>query len=138
MKKIFFLGGIILLIAACSTQKEVVKVEKKPGQGAAADSTKYELITFDSNFETWYKLHASEATDRSEAYYENWNRQYVIAWNIDAQTPGKRNFFEPIVGYDPTVNYGFELNRKLFYYFQYVENVLHIKIMDGGPNIVLN
>jgi len=27
-----------------------------------------------------------------------------------------------------------ELNHKLFYYFQYVEHVLKIQIMSGGPH----
>lgn len=138
MKKIFFLVGIILLIAACSTQKGLVRLESKPDETSAKDSTEYELITFDSHFDTWYETQISKATDRSESYYEYWNHQYVTAWNINAQQPGKRNFFETIVGYNPTVDYGFELNRKLFYYFQYVENVLKINIMDGSPKVVFN
>ena len=48
----------------------------------------------------------------------------------------KNSFFEPIIGYNPEVDYGFELNHKLFYYFQYVENVLKIRIMEGGPKAV--
>ena len=52
--------------------------------------------------------------------------------------PRKSSFFEPIIGYDPTVDYGFELNHKLFYYFQYVENVLKIQIMPGGPKVLTN
>jgi len=81
-------------------------------------------------------LHNSPAMYRSQGYYESWNRQYVSAWNANAMNPRKSWFFETIVGYDPTVDYGFELNHELFYYFQYVENVLKIEIMPNSPKAV--
>lgn len=69
-------------------------------------------------------------------YYENWNRQYVAAWNAKAANPIRYPFFQPIQGYDPTEHYGLKLNRKLFYYFQYVQNVLKIPILPaGGPHV---
>ena len=73
---------------------------------------------------------------KSQAYYENWNRQYVSAWNFNATQASKSNFFEPIVGYEPDVDYGLEINHKLFYYFQYVENVLKIEILPTAPKAV--
>lgn len=96
------------------------------------DSIQYELQTFDGKFDTWYALNDNPSQYRSQQYYENWNRQYVIAWNQKALQPGNR-FFQPIVGFEPNVDYGFELNHKLFYYFMYVERVLRIPIMSGGP-----
>jgi len=35
------------------------------------------------------------------------------------------------------VDYGIEINHELFYYFQYVEQVLKIQIMPGGPRAVI-
>ncbi len=137
MKQFFiFLAGV-LLIWACSTPKGVVKVEKSEPE-SKTDSLEYDLETFDSKFDAWYVLHNSPAEYRSQEYYENWNKQYVQAWNYNATQMGKSSFFEPIVGYDPNADYGFEINHKLFYYFQYVENVLHIQIMTGGPKVVIN
>lgn len=133
MKQIIFWMGIILLIVACSTQKGIVKVKSNNVESVVDDSLEYELETFDGQFETWYQLHKSPAMDRSQQYYENWNRQYVSAWNYNATNGRRKSFFEPIVGYDFTTDYGFELNRELFYYFQYVEHVLKIQIMPGGP-----
>ncbi len=104
---------------------------------APQDSVEYSIETFDSKFEAWYDIHKNEAAYHSEKYYEQWNRQYVSAWNENANDPRKSAFFEPIVGYNPNVDYGLKLNRKLFYYFQYVENVLKIKIMPVSPKAVL-
>jgi len=136
MKNIIFWIGFLLFVAACSTQKRVVEIKNKAIEPATEDSLEYDLETFDSKFETWYILHNSPSQYRSQSYYEGWNRQYVSTWNSNAMDSRRNSFFEPIVGYDPTVDYGFELNHKLFYYFQYVENVLKIQIMTGGPKAV--
>ncbi len=132
------INGFIVLILffwACSAPKGIVKVEKNEAV-AATDSTEYELVTFDTKFESWYLMHNSAALTRSQSYYENWNRQYLAAWNYNATHPSKSNFFDPITGYEPEVDYGIEINHKLFYYFQYVENVLKIEIMPNSPKAV--
>jgi hypothetical protein len=136
MKKILFWIGVLLVTVACSTQKNAIENKNITVEVATEDSLEYELETFDLKFETWYLLHDSPSQYRSQAYYEGWNRQYVSAWNANGMDPPKSSFFETIVGYDPSVDYGFELNHKLFYYFQYVEKVLKIQIMEGGPHAV--
>lgn len=136
MKRLIFLVVALIFIYACSVQQEAVKIESNDVETASEDSVEYILETFDEKFETWYRLHDSPALYRSQDYYEGWNRRYVAAWNYNATDPDKRWFFESVVGYDPTIDYGFELNHKLFYYFQYVENVLKIPIMSGSPNVV--
>jgi hypothetical protein len=135
-RKIFWLG-IMLLIVACSTQKGLVTVKSINEGSTVEDSLEYELETFDGRFETWYQMHNSPSMYRSQQYYENWNRQYVSAWNYNAMSGRRNSFFEPIVGYEFTEDYGFELNHELFYYFQYVEHVLKIQIMPGGPHAVI-
>ncbi|WP_372950163.1 DUF6146 family protein [Mariniphaga sp.] len=137
MKQIILIVIAFLFVLACSTQKGVVKIEEnKDEMVAVEDSIEYQLETFDSKFETWYALHNNPSQYRSQQYYENWNRQYVNAWNYNATQPGKSSFFEPIVGYEPNIDYGFELNHRLFYYFMYVERVLKIEIMPGGPQSI--
>lgn len=132
MRLFIVLISMILLIWACSTPKGVVKLEKDQSI-EAPDSITYELITFDTRFESWYVYNNSPAKYRAQSYYENWNRQYVSAWNFNATQPSKGSFFEIITGYEPNVDYGFEINHKLFYYFQYVENELKIEIIPNGP-----
>lgn len=133
MKQLIFFIGVFIFVIACSTQKGIVKIEEDKDETAEEDSVEYALETFDSKFDTWYLLHNNPSQYRSQEYYEGWNQRYIAAWNYNATQPGKRWFFEPVVGWYPTVDYGFELNHKLFYYFQYVERVLKIEIMSGGP-----
>ncbi len=136
MKQLIFFIGVFIFVIACSTQKGIVKIEEDKDETAEEDSVEYALETFDSKFDTWYLLHNNPSQYRSQEYYEGWNQRYIAAWNYNATQPGKRWFFEPVVGWYPTVDYGFELNHKLFYYFQYVERVLKIEIMSGGPRSI--
>lgn len=137
MKKILLLIVLAALIASCSGPKSAVKIEPNENEIAQQDSTEYELVVFDSGFESWYLMHNSPVMYRSQEYYEGWNLQYVNQWNYLATHSRRRSFFEPIVGYEPGVDYGFELNHKLFYYFQYVERVLGIPILPNRPVGVL-
>lgn len=137
MKNISLFFSVLLftaffVIAGCSGPKGIVSLEAN-GDVANEDSLEYELIVLDPEFETWYMLQDSPARYRSQQYYEGWNRQYVSAWNSHARTPGRRSFFQTIIGYEPNVDYGFKLNHKLFYYFQYVEQKLKIPILNHSP-----
>lgn len=133
MKQLFYWVAVILIIASCSTTKNTVNVgENEKVEITSQDSLEYDVETFDAKFDTWYQLHDNPSQYRSLEFYENWNKRYVTAWNANAANPQKSRFFEPIVGYDYSEDYGFELNHKLFYYFQYVEKVLGISIIEGG------
>lgn len=118
---------------ACSTHKPHLKFSKNTFE-EENDSTQYELIVFDSGFESWYAIQNSPTKFRSKEYYESWNKQYVLAWNNKAMTSRNKEFFETIVGYEFNTDYGFELNHKLFHYFMYVENELKIPIVANGPH----
>ncbi|HEY3372162.1 MAG TPA: DUF6146 family protein [Prolixibacteraceae bacterium] len=115
---------VALMMAACSSQRPLHKASAP--EIAPNDSTEYELIVFDQGFETWYLLRNSAALDHSIEYYRNWNRQYVDEWNYRS---GTSRFFNSPINYDPTENYPLEIERKLYYYFQYVEQELHIPIL---------
>lgn len=137
MKQTIFFISILFMGIACSAPKNTLQIREQGNEEAVTDSVEYRLETFDARFETWYNMQNRPSQYRSQQYYETWNQRYIAAWNYNATTSRRRGFFEPIVGYDPTVDYGFELNHKLFYYFQYVENVLKIEIMSGGPRSIV-
>lgn len=137
MKYLIFWIGFTLFIIACATQKNTMKVKSVAVENISEDSLEYDLETFDARFESWYKLHNNPALYRSQSYYESWNKQYVTAWNMNSRDIRKSWFFEPIIGYEPSVDYGFEINHELFYYFQYVEKVLKIGIMPNSPQSVI-
>lgn len=143
MKKILILIFAVSFMISCSGPKGMVKIEpgedeiSQNGSVITNDSVEYELVVLDTGFDSWYLMQDSPANYRTQQFYEGWNFQYVTAWNNHVRLPGRRSFFQTIIGYDPSVDYGFKLNHKLFYYFQYVEHVLNIPILGYGPQGVL-
>lgn len=135
LKRILFILGIALLIFACSSSKNAG--QGKDGKNTTEDSTEYDVEMFDAKFYSWYERYQTPANYRQQSYYESWNKQYVSMWNNKANSSSGKFPFDPVVGYNATEDYGFELNHKLFHYFMYVENVLKVKIMPGGPNFIL-
>jgi hypothetical protein len=138
MKILFFFLVPAFLLASCAGSKKLQKVDIKNESTGQNDSVEYELIVFDPGFESWFLSHSKPVWYHSVEYYETWNRQYVSEWNAKAMTPRYSRYFESTIDYDPDINYGLELNHKLFYYFQYVENVLKIDILPpgSGPHAV--
>ncbi len=133
MKQLILSLGIILIIAACSTQKSATKVEGNTNEELVDESIEYGIITFGSKFNTWYQEHKKPELYHSQEYYEDWNIKYVDAWNRKVIGSNRSHFFKSAIEYTSGIDYGFELNHELFYYFQYVEKVLKIKIVQDGP-----
>jgi hypothetical protein len=131
MKNILFIFALIL--SACTVQKSAQKsgVPKINGK----DSTEYELLVLDPGFESWYILKNSPSLSRSKIYYHNWNTLYVEEWNNRVMSSRHSEIFGERIDYDFNVDYPFEIEHKLFYYFQYVEQVLHVRILMNGPPI---
>lgn len=123
--KIYLLPFIFaLMIAACSSQRPLHNASTP--EITSDDSTEYELIVFDQGFETWYLQQKSPALDHGIDYYKNWNRQYVNEWNYRS---GTSRFFGSHINYETNENYPLEIEHKLYYYFQYVEQELGIPIL---------
>ena len=129
--KIYLLPFIFtLMIAACGSQRSLHKASAP--EITPDDSTEYELLVFDQGFETWYLLKPSPALDHGIEYYKNWNSQYVNEWNYRS---GTSRFFGSPINYDRNENYPIEIEHKLYYYFQYVEQELNIPILRGKTRV---
>ncbi|HEY5592820.1 MAG TPA: DUF6146 family protein, partial [Paludibacter sp.] len=123
MKTLSILGLLMIVISACTSQKAIVKINSNQ-QALVNDSIVYELLVSDPQFETWFVTNYSSAKDHSESYYHDWNNQYVTDWNYHFMIGHLPDVFENYIDYDYNTDYGIELNRKLYYYFRYVETYL--------------
>lgn len=130
MRKLFWIPGLlmILLMTACSTSEKATKSEKGDEVGLKKEKDEYRLIITDPGFESWFEYQKSNVQDHTEKYYKGWNQQYVQAWNIRAMT--QPSFFSDRIEYDRRKDYGLPIERKLYYYFRWVETELNIPILD--------
>jgi hypothetical protein len=110
MKKLAVLGLVFMAVCACSPQKETT------GTGKPAA------------FDRWYVGHYSPALERTNEYYRSMNSQGVINWNHYFT----RNRYSTVIGsyisYNPSVDYGLEVNRRLYWYFRFIEENFRIRL----------
>ncbi|HKJ31125.1 MAG TPA: DUF6146 family protein [Balneolales bacterium] len=138
MRKFGLILILSLLVTACAGSSQTAKKENNEnGKKSAAikkedqnGKQKYKLIVLDPSFETWYEMNWSPATEKNESYYHYWNERYVTAWNYKASHAEYSSFFDNTINYDFNTNYGIKVERKLYYYFRYVETQLHVPILD--------
>lgn len=152
MKGLFLKIGILLIlpvlvIISCKGTKETVNisdVEKKAFQQKVGDtvkivddSTEYEIIIIDPGFDFWLKSVAKPEWYYSQSFLESRNQIYVTEWNIRATQPQRYDpgLYEMQINYDPNIDYGLEVNYKLYYYFIYFQRKYNQRLGPFVPRI---
>lgn len=125
---------IIMILLAIQTdgfsQKKRERFQVKTDT-VSVDTVKYDLIIIDPGFETWLSMKPSKEV-YSKEYYEQKNRLYVSEWNQRYLTSGNNDLYETYIDYSPNIDYGLDLNYKLYYYFRFFEETNHIRLLNSG------
>ncbi len=97
--------------------------EKEEPVVIANDSLEYEVIIFDVGFNYYLNSQARPVGFYSQNYMETWNNIYITNWNIRAQNPTRYNasIYANVIDWDPNIDYGLDVNYKLFNYFQFAQ-----------------
>ncbi|MEO8239166.1 MAG: DUF6146 family protein [Flavobacterium sp.] len=138
MKNAVYILIILFTIIACSTTKTTVNGPVNNNAAVndtvriANDSLEYEVIIIDNGFSTWLASRALPRNYYSQSYLENKNRQYVTEWNNRVLQPNRYdpNLYEMTIDYNPTINYGYEVNYLIYNYMIYFQNTYKQKL-DG-------
>ena len=82
------------------------------------------------SFTTFLNTQARTKDYYSATYLQNKNRISVAVWNSRARDPQRFNasIYENIIEYQPNVDYGLEVNYKLFWYFKFAEQKYKMKL----------
>ena len=91
--------------------------------GQYTRNLEYEITIIDVGFETYLNSIARGKNFYTQEYYENKNQFYVMEWNNRVSKPFqyKRHIYENYIDYQPGINYGLDVNYKLYNYFKFVE-----------------
>jgi hypothetical protein len=131
MKQLLVLLVIGLMVIQCKTTQQQSNVV--PAKVAIEnDSIEYDIIVTDIGYERFLLTIAKPMEFYSKEYYELKNRLYVPLYNQQVRTArtGKwSQIFEQEIEYDPTIDYGLELNYKLYNYFKFIEYTYKIKLL---------
>lgn len=127
MKRGLFMGILALMVWACAPVKEVTKTSATL-VNKSNDTTEYEVIIMDVGFNQWYLKNFTEAKDHSNEYYQYNNLVAVSNWNNDYHAGRFDRVIDSYIDYRPDIDYGIDVNRKLFWYFKYVNSVYGIHL----------
>ncbi|AZJ36865.1 DUF6146 family protein [Tenacibaculum singaporense] len=135
LQHILFLSIIGIMIWACSSSpiKNTSNTPKEEPVVIANDSLEYEIIIIDPGFTTYLNSIAKPEGFYSQQYLENKNRLYVNTWNYRARNPLQfnSNIYENVIDYSPHVDYGYEVNYKLFNYFEFAQRKYRMNLGVG-------
>lgn len=138
MKHLIYVFVLVsLLVVSCGTQNKTVTTtdnseEREEPVRIANDSLEYEIIIIDIGFNNFLNTNAFPMSYYSQDFLETRNQIYVTNWNIRAQNPTQFNplIYENIIDYQPNIDYGLEVNYKLFWYFQFAQRKYNMRL---GP-----
>jgi len=121
-----------VLIFSCGTPQKTVATaddQKEEPVRIANDSLEYEVIIIDIGFNN-YLATAKPMGYYSQSYLETRNRVYVTEWNIRASNPTRYNssIYENVIDYQPHIDYGLEVNYKLYNYFQFAQKKYKMRL----------
>ena len=145
MKKFIYILVLNILVFNCNTSKTTVpqkderlkNIKDNDTVSITNDDLEYEIIIIEPGFNTWLI-----ATARPEGYYskqflENRNYQYVIEWNQRVLQPQRYNpnLYEMQIDYQRGIDYGYEVNYKLYNYFIYFQLTYKQRLGPYVPRI---
>lgn len=129
---VYILVVVSLLVFSCGTQQKATNThaEKEKPVRIANDSLEYEIIIIDIGFNNYLATRAMPMTYYSQDFLEARNRIYVAEWNNRAMNPSRfdTSIYENVIDYQPNVNYGLEVNYKLFWYFQFAQRKYNMRL----------
>ena len=130
MKLNFFIGIVALAVWSCSPAREASKTKAILTQNNQ-DSTEYEILIIDFHFDQWYLINYSPAKDHTNEYYRSKNMVAVANWNYYYTTGQYTRTIESSIEYRPEIDYGIEVNRKLYWYFIYFTENYKIRLFGS-------
>lgn len=116
-------------IISCSTSKKLPgattdskSIAANDTVRIANDSLEYEVIIIDPGFTGWLASRARPRGYYGQPYLENKNRLWVMEWNNRVLNPQRYgDMYSMAIDYQPTIDYGYEVNYLLYNYLVYFQ-----------------
>lgn len=147
LNKLIALFLVLGLFASCTTQKEALDISTKEQEVFSSkaeekveiknEETEYEIIIIEPGFYTWLQSIARPEGYYSQHFLENRNNLMVINWNQRVLQPQRfnPNLYELQIDYNPGIDYGYEVNYKLYNYFIYFQRKYNQRLGPFIPRI---
>lgn len=128
MKNIIFISLLSLFVWACSSPKDI-DGSNYSARDIVIDSSEYDVTIMDPDFDRWYLMRYSPGQDRSNEFYRMKNTVAVQNWNDYLIRNRYRRAINSHINYNPSIDYGIDVNRKLYWYFRYIEENYRVPLL---------
>lgn len=143
MKNLIYILILCFVFISCNTSKTISNTNKETNTKQqdtvriANDAIEYEIIIIDSGFNSWLYSTAKPEGYYSQEFLEARNIIYVTEWNsrVNNANPRIANLFELRIDYDRNIDYGYDVNYKLYNYFIYFQLKNNIRLSSFTPRI---
>ncbi len=124
MKNLLYVFILALVIYSCGSSRNGMQGKNPAMTGndtvrIANDSLEYEVIIIEPGFNLFLNSIAKPRGYYSQSYLETKNKFLVSDYNQRVNEPQRYNpdLYVQQINYDPTINYGYEVNYMLYNYF---------------------
>ena len=124
MLRYLFILASVFVIISCGSNSDIVRIDNEANP---ADSTEYMLIVDEINFDSWMITNSKRIWYYSHEYYQTWNKIYVSEFNSRVLRSAHRPFTE-LINYDHSIDYGIELDYKLYWYFMFIQEKYDVSL----------
>lgn len=134
----------IVFFSCNTTQSTSLKKDENQAAKTINDTVKitnkdleYEIYIIDPGFSRWLNTTAQPEGFYSQKFMENRNNIYVFEYNQRVINPQRYNssLYELQIDYQPGINYGYEVNYKLYNYFIYFQIKYNQRLGPFFPRI---
>jgi len=118
-------------------EKEIYNQSGQDTVNIASDETEYEIIIIEPGFNFWLQSIARPEGYYSQSFLENRNQLMVTTWNQRVLQPQQfsGNLYELQIDYNQNIDYGYEVNYKLYNYFIYFQRKYNQRLGPFLPRI---
>jgi len=132
---------------ACGAQKESLDISEQEQEIFKSNSeepveivdeeTEYEITILEPGFNFWLQSIARAPGYYSQTFLENRNKILVINWNQRVLSPFQfnPNLYQFQIDYDPNIDYGYDVNYKLYNYFIFFQRRFNQRLGPFIPRI---
>ena len=129
MRNLILVLVLVITFIGCNSTSKTTNSNKEIVENTqdtvriANDSIEYEIIIIEPGFNFWLESRAKPGGYYSQTYLENKNQLFVTEWNSRAIQPNRYNpnLYEMRIDYNSHIDYGYEVNCKLYNYFIYFQ-----------------
>ncbi|WP_370213653.1 DUF6146 family protein [Mesoflavibacter profundi] len=130
---------LVILFYSCGPKKQIttsddqVNIQKGDTIKISNVESDYEIIIIEPGFNNYLNSIARPEGFYSQTFLENKNIFYVQAWNNRVLQPQifSPNLYEMQINYQQNIDYGYEVNYKLYNYFIYFQNKYKQNLLGG-------